>query len=59
MTEIILSFPVRGATRLSCVWFETGNAAQPLACKWIAIELAGAEPESASATKPLTCRLCA
>ena len=36
MTEIILTFPARRAARLSCIWFETGNPAQPLARRWVA-----------------------
>lgn len=36
MTKIILSFPMCRRAPLFCVWFETGNPAQPLACKWIA-----------------------
>jgi len=35
MTRIILHFPVRNDARLRCVWVETGNPVQPLACKWV------------------------
>lgn len=29
---------------LSCVWIETGNARQPLACRWIEDEVSSLKP---------------
>ena len=57
MTKTILSFPVRFATSLYCVWFETGDPARPLACTWIASEIE--DSESAFTAKPGVCWLCA
>jgi hypothetical protein len=46
----ILTFSSR-AVALKCVWVETGNPAQPLACRWVANpqakHVAAAEPETA------------
>ena len=42
MTEIIFAFPFRRTPPLTCVWYETGHPAQPLACRWIANEPATA-----------------
>jgi hypothetical protein len=58
MIEIILTFPVRRAPTLSRVWFETGNPAQPLACKWIASEQTESCTRSASVAALRLCRLC-
>ena len=59
MTEIILTFPVRRTAVLICVWYETGNPARPLACRWIAQEPADAGSRSALAVDPLVRRICA
>lgn len=59
MTQIILTFSVRRTSPLSCVWFETGNPVQPLACRWIANEPAAAGSQSGSGTHAKTCPLCA
>ena len=52
MTEIILNFPVRSRARLSCVWYETGNPARPLACKWIDNSAAAAKRPGANTAGP-------
>lgn len=59
MTETILTFPVRRTPVLCRVWFETGNPAQPLACKWIATGPAegGSQPPSAAVSR--LCLICA
>jgi hypothetical protein len=36
MTKTLLTFPVRRAVPLSCVWVGTGNPRHPLVCKWVA-----------------------
>jgi hypothetical protein len=59
MTEIILTFPVRRISPLSCVWFETGNPAQPLACRWIENEPATAGSRFRFATHAEACWMCA
>ena len=59
MTEIILTFPVRRTPTLSRVWFETGNPAQPLACKWTTSEQAESGSGSASGVTLHLCRFCA
>ena len=59
MTVIILTFPVRRTPALSCVWIETGNPTQPLACKWIASDQAESGPRPGSAVASLLCQLCA
>jgi hypothetical protein len=35
MTKTISILPFVQRSRLSCVWIETGNPLQPLACVWI------------------------
>jgi hypothetical protein len=35
MNSTIFQFPAPGRAPLSCVWIATGDAAQPLACRWI------------------------
>lgn len=35
MTKNILHFPVAARRALICVWVQTGNPEQPLACKWM------------------------
>jgi len=35
MTRIIIAPFARRRNRLSCVWNQTGNPSQPLACVWI------------------------
>lgn len=57
MTDIILSFPVRRTARLSCIWIETGNPAQPLICKWITPQQSGADHIKTAALHNV--RLCA
>ena len=59
MTEIILTFPVRRAKVLSCVWYETGNPARPLACKWVAGEQAARDPRFAPGVKDEAVEMCA
>jgi hypothetical protein len=39
MTRTICTLPVVQRSRLSCVWIETGNPVQPLACVWINADL--------------------
>ncbi len=38
MTKFIYTFPIPTKNRasLTCVWTETGNPRQPLACRWVA-----------------------
>jgi hypothetical protein len=59
MTKITFTFPVRRTAPLYCVWFETGNPAQPLACKWMASEEAEASSRPASAAASRRGRFCA
>jgi hypothetical protein len=59
MTKTVITFPVRRTTKLFCVWFETGNPNQPLACKWVTGRHASAtlEPPSVADSRP--CLICA
>jgi hypothetical protein len=59
MTKIILTFPVYRSARLSCVWYETGNSARPLACRWVPSVEVSNEVQSATAADPHVCRFCA
>ena len=59
MTEIILTFPVCKAVPLSCVWINTGNPAQPLACKWTACRESGTDVVAVEAKERERRRLCA
>ena len=51
MANIILKFPIRKVVPLSCVWIETGNPGQPLACRWTA-RPTGADLASPETTEP-------
>jgi len=59
MSEIIVAFPVRNLVPLSRVWFETGNPACPLECKWIELQESGADRTTTVAARPQTHRRCA
>ncbi|MGA2753443.1 MAG: hypothetical protein ABSE53_06715 [Terracidiphilus sp.] len=59
MTQIILTFPVRRRASLSCIWFETGNLARPLACKWVVSEQAADDCGRALTAEPHVCWKCA
>ena len=59
MTEIILAFPAVKRMALSCVWFETGNPAQPLACKWIVSQPAIDAVSAKGTSRTTAIRLCA
>jgi len=59
MTNIVLTFPLRRAARLRCVWMATGNPAQPLACKWTTGTNSGDGRIEASAGPQPHCKLCA
>jgi hypothetical protein len=59
MSEIIVAFPVRNLVPLSRVWFETGNPACRLECKWIALQEPGADRTTTVAARPQTHRRCA
>ena len=59
MTKIILTFPVRRAAALVCVWHATGNPARPLACRWIAPVEVSNEEQTAPAAEAHVCRYCA
>ncbi len=39
MTNTLFAFVDMARSTLSCVWIETGNPKQPLACVWIDREL--------------------
>jgi hypothetical protein len=59
MTEIIVAFPLRNLAPLCRVWFETGNPACRLECKWIALQQSGADRITAVRARPQTHRRCA
>lgn len=59
MTEIILTFTVRRAVPLSCVWITTGNPSQPLSCRWMACPESCASPTAHEVDDPEGRRLCA
>jgi hypothetical protein len=49
MTKFIYTFPIPTKNRasLTCVWTETGNPRQPLACRWVARDPAQHSPTAA------------
>ncbi|HEY6845214.1 MAG TPA: hypothetical protein VI320_03260 [Terracidiphilus sp.] len=59
MTEIIVAFRVPNLGPLCRVWFETGNPACPLECKWIELQESGADRTTTVAARPQTHRRCA
>jgi hypothetical protein len=59
MTEIILTFPVRRAAALACVWVRTGNPGKPLTCKWVPNSHPGAVSTHTENDESGNCRLCA
>ena len=59
MSEIIVAFPLRNLVPLSRVWFETGNPACRLECKWIALQEPGTDRTTIVAARPQTHRRCA
>ena len=59
MSEIIVAFPVRNLVPLSRVWFETGNPACRLECRWIALQESGTDRTPTVTARPQTHRRCA
>jgi hypothetical protein len=59
MSEIIVAFRVPNLGPLCRVWFETGNPACPLECKWIELQESGADRTTTVAARPQTHRRCA
>lgn len=56
MTRTMFASPALNRPRLSAVWIETGNPAQPLACIWIDRDL---RIVNAAAAMPEVCLRCA
>ena len=59
MTEIIVAFRVPNLGPLCRVWFETGNPACRLECKWIALQQPGSDRATAAWARPQVHRRCA
>jgi hypothetical protein len=59
MTRITLTFLVRKAAVIACVWVRTGNPAQPLTCNWVSNSRLGAGSTLTEIDEPGNCRLCA
>jgi hypothetical protein len=59
MTEIIVAFPLRNLVPLCRVWFETGNRACALECRWIALQESGADRTTNVAVRRQIHRRCA
>jgi hypothetical protein len=59
MTQNILTFCLRRKAALACVWYETGDPARPLACKWILREQEAADSNPVHTAEDYVRRMCA